>query len=478
MAKTLKEKTAGALMWTISDRFGQQSLQFALSVILTRFFLSPEDFGLMAMLTIFIAMGMILSDGGLSTALIRKKEVSQTELSSVFYVNVAAGILMYSVLFVAAPFIAAFYAQPQLTLLCRVASIPFVLNSFAVVQTVNLTRELNFKQIAKINFIALICSAAISLLSAANGMGVWTFVFQNVSYSAVRNMCYWIHRSWRPSLVFSMSDVKALWKFSRNILATYTLNVIFFHMYSLLAGKFYKLHDVGYYSQADKLTSLGASSLSSGLQAAVYPVLSQIGNDEERLQRATRKAVRVTAFVTFPAMLGLAVTADSLVTVLLTDKWASIVPYIRILSIGWIALVFTALHLSVFYTKGLGETSLKLELVKKGIILICAVFTVRLSLFAMVTGLAAAHLAGFVISSVTLGRKMGYLIIDQIKDIFPYLCIALLMSAGVYGLTYLIDSKVLLLLLQVTSGAAFYIASVHLLGSKIFKEMLELIKKR
>ncbi len=478
MKKNLKEKTAHALTWTFIDRFGQQLLQFVLSLILARFFLSPDDYGLMGMLAIFIVLGNILMDCGFPNALIRKKEVTPQDLSTMFYLNLLAGVGLYLLLFLTAPLIAGFYEQPRLVALTRVAGLSFLLLAFGFTQFVNLTRALNFKAITKINLMALFCSAAVSLAAAIGGLGVWTLVLQSVSFMLVRNSCFWFYSPWRPLWLFDKKVIKELWPFSSKVLFTGVLNAVFNNLYALLIGKFYQLRDVGYYAQADKFTMLSASSLGGALQAATYPVLSQIGDDTERLQRAIRKTMRVTAFVAFPAMFALSAVSPSLVQVLLGDKWMAIVPYIQKLSIAWAFIILMNLHVNIFYVRGLAGISLKVELLKKGLILLAAVCTIHLSLPVLITGLMAAHLLGFLISALFIGRRAAYPFAAQIKDIIPYLCIAAVMAVGMYSISLVTGQAGLLLLLQVVAGLVFYIGTTYLLGSKILQEMLELIKQK
>ncbi len=477
MEKTLKEKTAHAITWTFIDKFGQQFLQFLLSLVLARFFLSPDDYGLMGMLAIFTVLGSILMDSGFPNALIRKKEVTRQDLSTVFYFNLLAGAGLYLLLFLIAPLIAGFYEQPRLVALTRVAGLSFVISAFGFTQFVNLTRALNFRTITKINFIALLCSAVISLAAAMGGLGVWALVLQSVSFMLVRNGCFWLYSSWRPLWLFDRSVIKELWPFSSKVLLTGILNAVFNNLYALLIGKFYQLQDVGYYAQADKFTTLSASSLSGGLQTATYPVLSQI-DDDERLQRAVRKTMRVTAFIAFPAMFALSAVSPSLVQVLLGGKWIAIVPYIQKLSVAWAFVILMNLHVNIFYVRGLAGTSLKVEILKKGLILLAAACTIYLSLSAMITGLMLAHLSGFVVSSLFIGHRTTYSVTAQMKDIIPYLCIAAVMAVGVYCFSFVIKQAWLLLLLQIGAGLVFYLAITYILGSKVLQEMVELVKQK
>ncbi|MDR0295222.1 MAG: lipopolysaccharide biosynthesis protein [Prevotellaceae bacterium] len=476
MEKTLKQKTAQALIWTLIDRFGQQMLAFAVGLVLARFYLSPDDYGLMGMIAIFTALGAILLDSGFSNALVRKKEISQADLSSVFYFNLGAGIVLYILLFFAAPFIADFYHQPRLITITRVAALPFLINPFTLIQWVNLTRDLNFKVITISGFIALFCSAAVGLSLAMNGFGVWALVYQHITFLLVRAVCFWLYTSWHPSWLFDKQCIKELWKFSSNILMINVLHALFYNLYVALVGRFYPLRDVGYYAQADKFSALSAGSLSTALQTATYPILAKIGDDEERFQRAIRKIMRVSAFIVLPALFGLSAAAEPLVQLLLTDKWAAIVPYLQKLAIAWVFIVFMNLHNNMLYVRNKARTALYLECGKKSLILLCALIAIPLNLSIAVTCLLAAHLVGFIVSAIVVAKQANYSILCQLKDIFPYFCIAATMATGVYCLSFCFDNNLMLIAVQLVGGTLFYLGAAYLLGSKVLREVMGVLK--
>ena len=476
MEESLKQKTANALAWTLADKVGQQLLAFAVGLVLARFYLSPDDYGLMGVIAIFTALGGILLDSGFSNALVRKKTVTPAELSSVFYFNLSAGIFLYILLFFAAPLIADFYNQPRLIAVTRVAALPFLINPFTLIQWVNLTRDLNFKVITIVGFLSLFCSATVGLTLAMNGFGVWALVYQQVTFLLVRALCFWIYTSWRPAWLFDKQSLKGLWGFSSNILMISVLNTIFNNLYTALIGRFYSLCAVGYYERADKLSALSAGSISSALQTATYPILAKIGDDEERFLRATRKIMRVSAFIILPALFGLSVMAEPLIRFLLTDKWIAIVPYLQKLSVAWAFITFMNLHNNLLYIKNKARTALYLECGKKSLILLCALIAIPLNLSIAVTCLLAAHIVGFIISAVVVAKQAGYSILFQFKDIFPYFCIAAIMATGVYFLSFCFENNLMLIAVQLASGASFYLAAAYFSGSNVLRDVLGMMK--
>ena len=478
MEESLKQKTANALAWTLADKFGQQLLAFGVGLVLARFYLSPDDYGLVGVIAIFMALGGILLDSGFSNALVRKKNVTQADLSSVFYFNLSAGIFLYILIFFAAPLIADFYHEPRLITITRVAALTFLINPFTLIQWVKLTRDLNFKVITIIGFISLFFSATTGLSLAMNGFGVWALVYQSITFLFVRTICFWAYTAWRPARLFDKQSLKGLWGFSFNILMISALNTVFNNLYTALIGRFHPLCAVGYYDRADKLSALSAHSLSSALQTATYPILAKIGDEEERFLRASRKIMRVAAFIVLPALFGLSVMAEPLIRFLLTDKWIAIVPYLQKLSIAWAFITFMNLHNNLLYVKNKARTALYLECGKKSLILLCALIAIPLNLSIAVTCLLAAHIVGFIISAVVVAKQAKYSILSQFKDIFPYFCIAVIMATGVYCLSFCFKNNLTLIAVQLVSGASFYLVVAYLFGSNVLRDVMKMMRRK
>ena len=478
MAKTLKQQTANAIVWNFIDKFGQQALAFVVWVILSRYFLSSGDYGLIGMLAIFIALSNVLLDSGFSWALIRKQHVSQADLCSVFYCNISISICLYLILFFCAPFIANFYNQPILVPLCRVSSLVFLINSTSLIQLALLTRETDFKHITIANGVGLSCSIIVSFILAFSGCGVWVLVFQNIAFCFVRNIFLWIFSSWRPSLVFDIKSIRGLWGFSSKVIITGILNNLFGNVYALIIGKLYYLKDVGYYTQGSRLPDLSVNAIYGALQSATYPILSKVKDDSERLKRAFRKVIRVTSFVSFPVLFGLAAIASPLVHTLLTEKWAPSIPYIQKLCIAGAFLPLVGTSINILYVKGLSTKVLILEIIRKTLILLCILLTIRLSIDALVNGLVIAHIVGFFVGAAIAGKQIAYKIREQIKDIIPYFVLASLMACAVYMLSYYIQNQLYLLIIQIVSGCIIYLGATYLLGSKIFRDVLKLLRKQ
>jgi len=479
MSKTLKEKTATGIIWSFIDKFGQQVISLIVWIILTRFFLSPEDYALVAIIYIVIALGGVLIDSGFSNALIRKQNVSQTDLSSVFFFNITISILFYLLVFFVAPLVSLFYEQPVLTNLIRVMALCIPINSLALVQNILLSKTLNFKYIATTNLIAFFCSGALSLFLAWKGWGVWVLIIQNLTYYIIRTICLWCFNSWRPIAIYSMKSIKYLWDYSSKLLLSSTITAIFNNIYPFFIGKIYPLKQTGYYHQANKYSEIPNLTIISAIQTVVYPTMANIGkHDNEALKRTMRKTIRVASFVILPIVLGLIAICEPLIQVLIGYKWLYLVPYMKILCFGYIFIGMTTFYNNILFIKGLSSTVLYFNVLYRALILLSILCTMRQSVIAMLVAWSVVAILYTFFMMFYAGRKINYTFFEQIKDILPYFILASSMGVGVFFLTFLIKNSALLLISQLTAGTAFYLIATYLLGSKVFRDVIEMIKNR
>jgi len=479
MSKTLKEKTAQGIVWSFIDKFGQQGISFIVFIILTRFFLSPEDYALYAMIIIINALGAILVDSGFSNALIRKQNPTQTDLSSVFYFNIAISALFYFIAFFSAPFFALYFNQPILTKLIRVMALCIPINSLSLVQNVLLLKKINLKYIAATNLLAYFCSGSLSIFLAWKGFGVWVLIVQLLSYYTIRAFCFWCFNHWRPSITYSMESIRNLWSYSSKLLLSSTISVIFNNIYAFFIGKIYPLKQLGFYSQANKYSELPNNTVLSAIQTVVFPTMANIGeNNPEALKKVMRKTIRVASFVILPVMLGLIAVAEPLIQTLIGEKWLPLVPFMQILSVGYIFIGMTIFYNNILFVKGLSSTFLYFNILYRVLILISIVITMYQGIIAMTVAWSIVAIVYAIFMMFYVGRKIHYTFFEQIKDIMPYFILALMMGAGVFSFTLFIHNTLILLLMQLILGASFYLGTTYLLGSKVFREAIEVVKKR
>jgi len=479
MSKTLKEKTANSIVWNFLDKFGQHGLNLIVFIILARYFLSPSDYALIGMIFIFNALGAVLADSGFSNALIRKQNVTQTDLSSVFYFNIILSISFYVLVFLSAPLLALYFEQPILTNLARIMALCIPINALTIVQVALLSKDLKFKYIASTNLVAIFCSGSLSLFLAWQGLGVWVLVIQPLTYHTVRNICLWNFSFWRPNATYSVQCIRELWAYSSKLLLSYFINTIFNNIYVFFIGKIYPINATGYYIQANKYAELSYLTITSAIQSVVFPAMASIGeHDPDALKKVLRKTVRVSAFVILPIMLGLIATAEPFVHTLLSTKWLPIVPYLQILCVGYLFLGMTGYYNNILFIKGLSSVYLRFILIYRASIFLSILFTMRYGIEVMLVAWSIVAILYSLSLMIYVGKKISYTLVEQIKDMLPYFTLALSMGAGVFLFTFLIENHVVLFFAQVIAGAAFYLGTTYLLGSKVFREMIGMVKNK
>jgi len=316
--QNLKEKTLSGLFWNMSERVGLRLVQFLPTILLARL-LSPDEFGLMGMLVIFTLLAEVFLDSGFGAALIQKKDADFTDECSIFYFNIFVGMVIVALLFFAAPWIAAFYNQPALIAMTRWLSLDILLKSFTLIQTTLLTRQLDFKTQIKANLSATLLGGAAGVAAAYAGWGAWSLVAQTLASSAIRAVAMWRMSAWRPALVFSLASLKSMFTFGSNMLFSSLLATFFDNFYQVFIGKYFSAASLGYYTRANSLKRIVMDTTSDTLGRVLYPALSSVQNDVERLRRAYRKTILLSVFVHFPLMFGLAVVAKPLITLLFSE---------------------------------------------------------------------------------------------------------------------------------------------------------------
>ena len=302
MGDNLKEKMMGAVAWSSIDRFGQQAVQFLIGLVLARL-LTPADFGLIGMVMVFSALSFVLVESGFGLALVRKKEANETDFNTIFYFNIFVSLLLYTLLFFSAPAIAQFFKQPQLILLGRVIFLAILFNALYLVPFMQLGKAMDYKTIAKVNLISTTLSGICGALLAIMQYGVWALVAQQVLYHFFRMICFHLFVKWKPKALFSFKVIREFWGFSIHLLGTSILNVLFNNLYVLLLSRYYPIRQVGYYSQANKLSETFNFSFQAILVGSTYSLFAQIQDQDERFRHVFRQIVQKVSIVTFPIML-------------------------------------------------------------------------------------------------------------------------------------------------------------------------------
>ncbi|HEU5123466.1 MAG TPA: MOP flippase family protein [Verrucomicrobiae bacterium] len=478
MSSSLKTKTLGALSWSLVQELSQRGLQFVIGIVLARL-LGPKEFGMLAMLTIFIAVSQALVDSGFGSALIQRKNPTQADESSVFYFNIFLGFLMAGLLCLAAPWISQFYNQPQLTSLVRVLSVVLIINSISVVQNALMVRRLDFKRQAMVSVASMSVSGVAALIMAWRGFGVWSLVGQQVTASIVRTAMLWRINTWRPGWIFSWKSLRELFGFGSGMMASALTNRIFDNLTSLVIGKAFSAAMLGYYSRAVTLQDTVSQSLANVANRVTFPVFSQLQNDPERMKRGLRKAMTTLAFVQFPMLIGLAAVAKPLILFLLTEKWAPSIPYLQLLCFAGLLYPMHLLNLNVLTAMGRSDLYFRLGIVKRVLQVVAIVATFPFGVLAMVVGQVAVSFISFFINGYFTKRFIGYSILEQANDLLPYAAASVAMGISVFIIDLPFgEHHAAQLFTKICLGVIIYLILSRGLRLSALGEMKSLFRKR
>lgn len=475
--QTLKQATTKGLFWSSVERFSNQGVQFVFSIILARL-LSPSDYGIIAMVTIFFAVAQSFVDSGFSNALVRKTDRVEEDLSTCFYFNIGVGIIAYIVLFLIAPLVANFYNQPILSPIIRITGLGVILNSLCVVQQALFTIKIDFKSQAKITLSATVISGIVGILLAYQGYGIWALVWQGVASSIVRMGLLWLMSKWRPRTGFSKSSFNYLFGYGSKLLASGLLDTIYNNIYPIVIGKFYNPAQLGNYSRALGWAQLPSANITSILQRVTFPVLSAIQDDTLRLQNSYRRLLKLSAFIVFPLMMGLAAIASPLIRVILTAKWDGCVLYLQILCFALMLYPIHAINLNLLQVKGRSDIFLRLEIIKKIIGVVILIITIPLGITAMCLGMVFSSIICLIVNTYYTSRFIDVGLLTQLKDLRIILINSLVMGGGIYILTSFIDIEGLKLVMGIVVGFLLYFIGSFYFSKAELQEVISLIKKK
>lgn len=461
VTESLKQKTTNGLFWSSVERFSNQGVSFVFSIILARI-LAPRDFGIVAMIGIFFAVAQSFVDSGFSNALVRKTDRREEDLSTCFYFNIGVGIVAYIVLFLIAPFIADFYNQPILSPIIRITGLGVVLNSLCVVQQALFTIRIDFKSQAKVTLSATIISGIVGVVLAYLGYGVWALVWQGVVMSLVRMGLLWLMSKWRPKTGFSKDSFHYLFGYGSKLLASGLLDTIYNNIYPIVIGKFYSPAQLGNYSRALTFAQLPSSNITSILQRVTFPVLSTIQDDMPRLQTDYRRLLKLSAFIVFPLMMGLAAVAFPVIRIILTPKWEGCSLYLQIICFALMLYPIHAINLNLLQVKGRSDLFLRLEVIKKivGVCIMC--ITIPLGITAMCIGMVASSLIALFINTFYTGKLIDIGYLKQMCDLLPIFINSLLMGGVVFITIQFIMNDVFKLMVGGIIGGLYYLLSSYI----------------
>lgn len=457
MSESLTNKTIKGVGWNSIDRIVNYGIGFIIGIVLARL-LSPEEYGIIGIIGIFMAIFNIILDSGLSVALIRKDGVTESDYCTVFWTNLVLSFILTSTLFFGAPTISHFFKRPELVPYIHVMSFILVINALSITQQARLTKRIDFKTQTKISFVAHTLSGVIGIVMAYYGYGVWALVAQQMSSRLFVTILLWIYNKWWPKLVFSCNSFKELFNFSWKLLVAQIINIVFNKIYQLVIGKVYSPNMLGQYTRAQQYGQLVSGSVGDVVLKVSLPVLSSIQNEDERLLRAFRRIIKITMLVSSVLLIGMAACAKPLIHVLIGEQWLPCVPMMQILSFNLMIYPLHLININILTVQGRSDIQLLLQIIKCVLAIGPILIGIFVGIYPMIIGSVVVGWISLSLNSYYSGKKFNYTWWMQLKDISPSLIISFLMAIPVYLLSFLPLSDYIILPIQFLVGCILTIA--------------------
>ena len=452
-------------------------MSFLVSIVLARL-LAPEDYGVIALVTVFTSILQVFVDSGLGTALVQKKNADEADFSSVFYFNVLVCLTLYAGMFVAAPAIAKFYDNLIYIPLVRVLSLTLVISGLKNIQQAYVYRHMIFKRFFFSTLGGTIASAILGIVMAYAGFGVWALAAQYVSNTAIDTLILWITVPWRPKKRFSWTKLKSLLSYGWKLLVSALLDTGYTSLWNLLIGKVYSSADLSFYDQGSKYPKAIIGTISNSIDSVLLPTMSIVQDDRAQIKSMTRRSIVTSVYVMAPLMMGLAGCAEPLVSLILTDKWLPCVPYMRIFCITYMFWPVHSANLNAIKAMGRSDLFLRLEILKKIIGIGLLLCTMRISVMAMACSLLISSVTSQIINSYPNWKLLNYRYLEQLRDILPSILLAVIMAAAVGEVPLLGYGNVLTLCIQIPLGAVIYVAGSAIFRLESFRYLLNMIEDR
>ena len=418
MSDSLKQRTVNGVVWSAIERFLSLGIQMICTLVVAHF-LTPYDFGLLGMVTVFSAVGMVIIDSGFGSALIRRNDNTNLDYSSVFYFNVILGILAYIILYFFAPIIAKFYGVPELTSICRITFLILPINALGLIQNTKLIKQINFKAIAIVSITAALISGTAGIIIALKIRNVWALVIQNLAMYVLRTILLWIIGNWKPLLEFSFASIKSMWGYSVNLLISGLIGSLTVNIYPLIIGKIYNATQLGYYSQADRFQKLPSTSLTEVIQRVCFPILAEVKDDLLKMRNVYRQLIMISFFIIFPIMMLLSGIAHELIIVLLGNQWETTAIFFQVLCVVGGIYPLQSINLNILNVVGKSRLALYLEISRKSLLLIFILIAMHFDIFYFVCMQVIYGIIVLFINIYFCGREINYTVLDQIKDLLP-----------------------------------------------------------
>lgn len=479
MPKSLREQTISGMIWNAMERFGGSLFLFISNLVLARL-LSPDDFGCVGMLLVFISVSDAIVDGGFGSALIQKKNPTAIDYSTVFYWNILLSLFLYGILYLLSPVIADFYRIPLLRDVLKIQGLVLLFNAFTLIQQNVLKKQIAFKKIAKINLSAIVIGTCTGIVFAFAGFGVWCLVIKSLVTALIQCITYWANSHWRPQWVFSWESFRSLFRFGSFVFFTSIVNTVYANIISLIIGKSFSATTLGYYTQARKLQDVPCQSLSAVVDNVTFPVFSQMQDNVDKLRESVRKCLKSLTFITFPLMLLMLIVAEPLFTFLFTNKWQASVPYFRMLCIYGYMMAVLELNGNVLKSLGKGKLFLSTRTAQRIIGMLLIIIGLKWGMKGLLSGYVLSQYVAFFIVTIVTGKLIKYGTLQQIKDLFPmaFLSIAVAIITWLLSLLIIDVHYLLLLTFRVIVYGLLYLGGAKLFRLEAFGLFSQIIKNR
>ncbi|MGE4588696.1 MAG: lipopolysaccharide biosynthesis protein [Acidaminococcaceae bacterium] len=470
MEKKITAKTVFvSLFWKLIERIGYQGINFTMSIILARL-LSPEDYGFIAIITIFITISNVFVQSGFNAALIQKEKIDEVDLSTVFYTSIIISCILYAILYLYAPYIANFYGDMQMTSVVRVLSLMLFFGAINSIQIAKFAREMAFQHMFYSSFGAAIFSGILGIFLAYLNFGIWALVTQQLSYQFCFCFISFFTTKWRPHILFSTSRLLDLLSYGTKILLANLLNTLFMNIRSLIIGRIYNVEILGYFERGKQFPAFIVNNIDGTIQSVMFPAYATEQGNQNRVKEMVRRSITISAFIIFPAMVLLVVLADIVVRVLLTDKWLPCVPFLQIFCICFMIMPIHTANIEAIKALGYSGIILKIEIVKKIIELLVLIISLNYGIYAVAFGAVITSLISLPINSYPSLKIINYNYKEQIKDIIPSLALALTMGFTVHNIHFFHLSYSFILIVKICIGTILYLllASIFKLESYVY----------
>lgn len=476
-SKELNKKTISGIFWKFGERITAQLITFIVSIILARILL-PEDYGTIALVTVFITLANVFVSSGLGTSLIQKKDSDNKDFSTMLYASIFFAIIIYIIIFFAAPLVAKLYNNPILIPILRVMGLRIPIAAINSIQHAYVSKKMIYRKFFFSTLFGTIISAVVGVVMAYQGMGAWALVGQYLTNTIIDTIFLFFTLDWRPQLYFSYTRFKNLFSFGWKIMITSFIGTFFDQLRSLVIGIKYEVADLAFYNRGEQIPSLVTNNVNSTLETVLFPTISKIQDDEKALKETVRNMMKITTFLVVPIFLGLAVVAKPLVQILLTDKWLLCVPYLQIFCFQACFSILGTVNLQSLKGIGKASTLLKLEIIKKPLYILIILITIFISPLSIAIGSLLYNVIAFTINTFPNRKYIKYTLKEQLVDIIPIFVISIIMMGGVYLISYIKLSLILQFILQILTGIILYIFLSYIFKIDSLEKVVGAIKEK